>query len=180
MRITPIDIQQQQFKSKMVGGYDQQEVDRFLEQLAEELEQSNLENQQLRDDLNRAKNTLEELKEREATLKETLITTQRVTDDLKANAKRDAELVIANAQLRAERILQETDSQRQQILAEMQELRRQKLTFEMSLRGTLETHLRLLDLENETKPSASAPAGRPAAAAPRAALDPEMIDQSLF
>ena len=105
VRITPIDIQQQHFKSKMIGGYDQEEVDRFLEQVAEELEILSVDGQELRDELSRTKLALEDLQNREATLKETLLTTQRMTDDLKANARREAELMIANAQLRCEQLL---------------------------------------------------------------------------
>ena len=97
MRITPIDIQQQHFKSKMIGGYDQEEVDRFLEQVAEEVELLTVDGQQLRDELSRTKLALEEMQNREATLNETLLTTQRMTDDLKANARREAELIIGNA-----------------------------------------------------------------------------------
>lgn len=146
MRITPIDIQQQHFKSKMIGGYDQEEVDRFLEQVAEELEVLTVDGQQLRDELGRTRVALEDLQNREATLKETLITTQRMTDDLKANARREAELIIANAQLRAEQLLQQNEDRRVKIVAEIQALRREKVAFETNLRMAIESHLRLLDV----------------------------------
>ena len=146
MRITPIDIQQQHFKSKMIGGYDQEEVDRFLEQVAEELEILTVDGQQLRDELSRTKLALEDLQNREATLKETLITTQRMTDDLKANARREAELIIGNAQLRAEQLLQQAEDHRVKMVAEIQALRREKVAFETNLRMAIESHLRLLDV----------------------------------
>lgn len=173
MRITPIDIQQQHFKSKLVGGYDQEEVDRFLEQVAEEIELLTVDNQQLRDDLGRTRLALNELREREATLKETLITTQRVTDDLKANARREAELIVGNAQVRGEQILQQVEERRMQMVAEVQELRRQKVAFESNLRMAIESHLRLLEVGfdpsfNEPPTAAPAAAQRPAPAAPRA------------
>ena len=146
MRITPIDIQQQHFKNKMIGGYDQEEVDHFLEQVAEELEILTVDGQQLRDELGRTRLALEDLQNREATLKETLITTQRMTDDLKANARREAELIIANAQLRAEQLLQQNEDRRVKIVAEIQALRREKVAFETNLRMAIESHLRLLDV----------------------------------
>ena len=146
MRITPIDIQQQHFKSKMLGGYDQQEVDHFLEQVAEELEILTVDGQQLRDELSRTKLALEDLQNREATLKETLITTQRMTDDLKANARREAELIVGNAQLRAEQLLQQAEDRRQKMITEIQALRREKVAFETNLRMAIESHLRLLDV----------------------------------
>lgn len=146
MRITPIDIQQQHFKNKMIGGYDQEEVDHFLEQVAEELEVLTIDGQQLREELGRTKQALVDLQNREATLKETLITTQRMTDDLKANARREAELIIGNAQLRAEQILQQSEDRRQKMVSEIQSLRREKIAFETNLRMAIESHLRLLDV----------------------------------
>lgn len=130
----------------MMGGYDQGEVDHFLEQVAEELEILTVDCQQLRDELSRTKLTLEEMQNREATLKETLLTTQRMTDDLKANARREAELVIANAQMRAEQLLQQTEDRRIKMVAEIQALRREKIAFETTLRMAIESHLRLLDI----------------------------------
>ena len=146
MRITPIDIQQQHFKSKMIGGYDQEEVDRFLEQVAEELEILTVDGQHMRDELSRTRLALEDLQNREATLKETLITTQRMTDDLKANARREAELIIGNAQLRAEQLLLQAEDHRVKMVAEIQALRREKVAFETNLRMAIESHLRLLDV----------------------------------
>ena len=170
MRITPIDIQQQHFRSKMIGGYDQEEVDHFLEQVAEELEVLTLDGQQLRDELSRTKLALEDLQNREATLKETLITTQRMTDDLKANARREAELIIANAQLRGEQVLQQVEDRRQKLVTEVQSLRREKVAFETNLRMAIESHLRLLDVGFDASYN-EAPRSAPLAPAPTLADD---------
>jgi cell division initiation protein len=145
MRITPIDIQQQQFKSRLMG-YDKAGVDQFLEILAGELERLVRQNQDLQEELARNRSALNEMREREATLKETLLTTQKVTDELKANARREAELVLADAEVRAERLMRNADERRLQLLDEIQEIRRQKIDFETSLRSLLEKHVRMLDL----------------------------------
>lgn len=168
MRITPIDIQQQHFKSKMIGGYDQEEVDHFLEQVAEEVEFLTIDGQQLRDELSRTKLALVDLQNREATLNETLITTQRMTDDLKANARREAELLIANAQMRAEQILQQVEDRRLKMAAEVQALRREKVSFETNLRMAIESHLRLLDVGFDTSYN-EAPKSAPLTPAPQPA-----------
>lgn len=146
MRITPIDIQQQQFKNSLFG-YDKEGVDRFLELLAEEVERINLESQQLREELVRTREALEEMRQRETTLKETLLTTQKVTDDLKTNARKEAELLMTDAQLRAERLVRDAEERRVQLIGEIQEVKRQKISFETSLRALVESHLKLLDLE---------------------------------
>lgn len=145
MRITPIDIQQQQFKSRLMG-YDKAGVDQFLEILAGEIERLLRQNQDLQEELARSKSALAEMREREATLKETLLTTQKVTDELKANARREAELVLADAEIRAERVMRNAEDRRLHLIEEIQEIKRQKIDFETSLRSLLEKHVRMLDL----------------------------------
>lgn len=145
MRITPIDIQQQQFKSRLMG-YDKAGVDQFLEIVAGEIERLLRQNQDLQEELAHARSALGEMREREATLKETLLTTQKVTDELKSNARREADLLMANTELRAERLMRNAEERRLQLIEEIQEIKRQKIDFETSLRSLLEKHVRMLDL----------------------------------
>ncbi|MCM2264744.1 MAG: DivIVA domain-containing protein [Desulfuromonadales bacterium] len=145
MRITPIDIQQQQFRSRLMG-YDKAGVDQFLEVLAGEIERLFRQNQDLQEELARTKSTLADMRERETNLKETLLTTQKVTDELKANARREAELVLTDAEMRAERVMRNAEDRRLQLIEEIQEIKRQKIDFETSLRSLLEKHVRMLDL----------------------------------
>lgn len=146
MSITPIDIQQHQFRTRPLG-YEKAGVDHFLELLAEELERLHRQSQELKEELARTRASLEEMRSRELTLKETLLTTQRMTDDLKANARKEAEIIVAEAELRAEKIIRAAEERRIQLISEVQELKRQKISFETSLRTVVESHLRLLDLD---------------------------------
>jgi len=145
MRISPIDIQQKQFKSRPFG-YEKAGVDQFLEILADELERLVRMNQDLHEELARANATLTEMRGREETLKETLITTQRVTEELKATARREVDVMMAEAEIKAERLMHSAEERRQQLIDEIQEIKRQKIDFEVSLRGLLEKHIRMLDL----------------------------------
>lgn len=172
MRITPIDIQQQQFKSRVMG-YDKTGVDQFLEILAGEMERLLRQNQDLQEELTHARNALGEMREREAMLKETLLTTQKVTDELKANARREVELLLADAELRAERVIMAAEERRLQLVEEIREIKRQRIDFETSLRSVLEKHARMLELnasgaesERPGVRAAEAPAPRPVPAAP--------------
>lgn len=146
MAITPIDIQQHRFKTRMLG-YETAGVDHFLELVAEELERLHKRSQELQEELARTRAALEEMREREVVLKKTLLTAQRMTDQMKANAQKEAEILIADAQLRAERIYRDAEERRIQLVGEVQELKRQKISFESSFRAILESHTRLLDLE---------------------------------
>ncbi len=146
MTITPIDIQQQRFKTRPMG-YEKVGVDHFLEQVAEELEQYHRMIQELKEELARTRASLNEMRDREEMLKETLMTAQRMTEEVKANALKEAEILMAEAGLKAERIIQEAEDQRNQLLNEVQEIKRQKATFQSALRGLVESHLHLLDFE---------------------------------
>jgi len=146
MAITPIDIQQHQFKGQLFG-YNKASVDRFLELVAEELERLSKQYQEVREELARTRATVDEMRQREAILKETMLTAQRVTEDLKSNAQREAEVIIADARVRAEKIIREAEDRRLQLISEIQESKRQKVAFETGLRAMVESHLRLLDLD---------------------------------
>ncbi len=146
MRISPIDIQQHKFKSRLLG-YDTASVDRFLEMLAEEIERQHQRNQDLGEELARARSVLDELRQREKALQATLVTAHQAAEDLKSNARKEAELIIVDAKLQAERIVREADERRIQLIGEIHEIKRQKIAFESSLRNMIESHTKLLDLE---------------------------------
>ena len=147
MRITPIEIQQQQFKTRMFG-YDTAAVDAFLEMLADELERLHTQNNELKESLSRTRSSLDELRDREKALQETLMTAQQVTEELKTNARKEAEILIAEAHLEGERVVREANERRVQLLSEIQEIRRQKISFEGGLRSLIENHLKLMDIDN--------------------------------
>ena len=145
MHISPIDIQKKEFKTRLMG-YDKAHVDQFLELLADEMERLRRQLDDIREELDLTKASLTEMREREATLKETLVTTQKVTDELRANARREVDILLAEAELKAERVLRNAEDRRTQLIEEIQEIKRQKIDFEASLRSLLEKHVRMLDL----------------------------------
>ena len=145
MRISPIEIQKKEFKSRILG-YEKEGVDQFLELVADEMERLRRKIDDLREELDLTKTALNEMREREATLKETLLTTQKVTDELKANARREVDVLLAEAELKAERVVRNAEDRRMQLIEEIQEIKRQKIDFESSLRSLLEKHVRMLDL----------------------------------
>lgn len=148
MRITPLDIQQKQFK-KVMRGYDPEDVQAFLELIRTEFEELVKENNVLKDELRRRRSEIHEYKEREKTLKSTMITAQKIAEDIKANAKKDAELVVAEAQVQADRIVNNAHSRMVKIIDEISELKRQRTQYEANLRNLIETHRKLLDVTVE-------------------------------
>jgi cell division initiation protein len=103
MKITPLDIQQQQFKTRF-RGFDIREVDGFLEQMAEAFERLQKGNLDLSEEVRRLSLEIQGYKKREETFKRALLNSQKVLDQMKDNARKSAELIIAEAEVKAEKI----------------------------------------------------------------------------
>src|SRR5258705_13546685 len=100
MRISPLDIRQQQFTVKWLRGFDIHEVDAFLDDVAEDYETVLKENAQLKEQVSTFEDRARGLSERERALQDTLVTTHRLGDEMKATARREADLQMREAGLR--------------------------------------------------------------------------------
>jgi len=92
MRITPLDIQQKTFPTQMLRGFEQEEVYSFLELVREEMEELLRENASLKEQLSRADSQLQEFNNMNSTLRDTLVTTQQMVEEYKANSRKEADL----------------------------------------------------------------------------------------
>jgi cell division initiation protein len=149
MKITPLDIQQQQFKGKMFGGLDPEDVDSFLQLVAQEMEGLNRDNNDLREQSRKAALAMEEIAQREANLRETMLAAQKITEEMKANAQKEAQLIVSEAELKAEKILVEANNRLVQLNTQIQEIRLQKLQFETAFKSLLDTHYKMLAVVEE-------------------------------
>lgn len=148
MKLTPLDIQQQQFRSGL-WGFDTKEVDAFLDLVAAEVERLVRENNGLKDELRRRDAELDEHRSREETLKDTMVTATRIAEEIRDNAKKEAEIVVARAETRAEQIVQNAHTRLARVLEDLDELRRQRAQLEASLRSVIESHKKLLEATSE-------------------------------
>lgn len=149
MNITPLDIQQQQFKGKMLGGLDPNDVDAFLQIVAAEMETLIRENTELKEQGRKVALQLEELSQREVTLRETMLAAQKISEEMKANAQKEAKLMVSEAELKGERIVAEAENRLLQLQNQIHDTRRQKTQFESNLKSLLEAHLKLLSLDEQ-------------------------------
>ncbi|MFA7061764.1 MAG: DivIVA domain-containing protein [Pedobacter sp.] len=150
MKITPIDIQQQQFKGKMLGGLDPNDVDAFLQTVASEMENLVRENNELKEQQSRQSRDMLDMAEKEKDLRETMLAAQRIIEDMKANAQKEASLIVSEAELKAERIVADSERQLGELKARIEDLRRQKIQFEMSLKALLDSFARQLSSDEQT------------------------------
>ena len=145
MRISPMDIRQQQFTVKMFRGFDVQEVDTFLEAVAEDYEALLKENALLKEQLQALEDRTRGLEDRERVLQETLIMTQRLTEEMKEGARREAALIVREADLQGEKQMEAARSEEAVIRNEINVLKRTRLQLGEDLRSTLQMYQRLIE-----------------------------------
>jgi cell division initiation protein len=149
MNISPLDIQQQQFKGRIFGGLDPDEVDSFLQQVSQDMELLIRENNDLKEQNRKALSELEEMNDREKALRETMLAAHRITEDMKSNARKEATLIITEAELEGEKLLASAEARLVELRAELQEMRRQKQQFEASFKSLLDNHSKMLSITDE-------------------------------
>lgn len=148
MKMTPLDIQQQQFKMKF-RGFDVREVDTFLEQMADAFESLQGENSRLNQEIKRLQLEAQGYREREDSFKRAMLNSQKVLEQMKENARKSAELVVAEAEVKAEKILSRAQNRLSQLHEDIAELRRQRSQIEVQIRSVIEGHSKLLEIGKE-------------------------------
>ncbi len=148
MKITPLDIQQQQFKTKF-RGFDVREVDIFLEQMADAFEAMLRENEGLSQKIQRLKTENMGYKKREEAFKRAMLNSQKVLEQMKNNARKSAELVVAEAEVQAEKILNKAHNRLAQLHEDITELKRQRMQIEVQIGAVLDAHTKLLEIGKE-------------------------------
>lgn len=142
-RLTPIDIEQRQFSVKF-RGFDKREVDAFLDEIVRGLEEIIIENSRLKEEIDRLNEELEGIEEKEKTLNEAICSINKIAEDIKANAEKEAELIKKNAHAEGEKQIFEANQRVVKLKDEISELRKQKILFESGLRSLIRTHEDLL------------------------------------
>ncbi len=148
MKMTPLDIQQQQFKTRF-RGFDVREVDTFLEQTAGAFETLQRENEDYQEEIRRLELEIQGYKKREETFKRALLNSQKVLDQMKDTARKSAELIIAEAEVKAEKILNKSHNRLAQLHEDIAELKRQRTQIEVQISSVIEAHSKLLEISKE-------------------------------
>ncbi len=143
MRISPLDIRQQQFAVRF-RGFDRQQVDAFLADVAEDYEQLVKENALLKEQLTALEERSRGIEQREKMLQDTLLTTQRLAEEMKDGAKREANLLVREAELQGDKLLEEARAEEAKIKAEILALKRTRRQLAEGLRVTLDMYQRLV------------------------------------
>ena len=148
MRITPLDVRQQRFKTAM-RGYDRTEVVAFLTEAADDYELVVRENDRLRGDVARLEGLLAEHRSREANLRDTLVTAQQLSQQVREQGQKEAKLIVDEAQKRAALLLERAQGRLQAIERDISELHLRRRDTEGSLEASIQALYRALEFVRE-------------------------------
>ncbi|MHB8145948.1 MAG: DivIVA domain-containing protein [Vulcanimicrobiaceae bacterium] len=140
----PIDIQHKSFK-KALQGYDRTEVDQFLDEVIETLEDDAHQRVALEAEIADLKERISHFKAMEESLQNTLVLAQRTADEVKASAHKEADLIREQARVTAEREITSYNDAIAEVRREHQRTIEHNERVKSELRSLLMTHLSLLD-----------------------------------
>jgi cell division initiation protein len=146
MKVTPIDIQQKRFH---IGfrGYERTEVEMFLDLVRDQMESLIHELTDLREFKESYDQRLHELNEKEEVVKKTMFMTQKLMEDQKDNARREAALIIKDAEIRSHQIIGSVQEDKARLEAEIRELTRRKHHFFEDLKKVIQVHQEMINFE---------------------------------
>lgn len=186
MRITPLDVRNHSFARRWGGGLDGGDVESFLRLVSEDYEALIRENDAQGERIRQLEKRVEQLVADERLLKETLLSAQAMTSDLREAAVKESEVLVGEAEVKAEKILDAAHRRAAKLGEELREMRGTRSRLAQALRSTIETHLALVDSIEEASHEEDDPgkvtylARTPAArdAAREATHDPAGADES--
>ncbi len=150
MKISPMDIQRQTFTPRF-RGFDREEVRTYLSLVAEEVAALQRERDTLEQQLQNLQGLIEEHREREVILKNTLLTAQRVSEEIRENAEKKAESLIKEAEMQADRLLELAQGRAHEVERAILDLRAHRSGLRTDIRAFLTRLTHLLDLQEEAE-----------------------------
>ncbi|OUM95916.1 MAG: septum formation initiator [Thermobacillus sp. ZCTH02-B1] len=144
MPLTPLDIHNKEF-SRRLRGYDEDEVNEFLDQVIKDYEALIRENKELQNQVLALQEKLNHFANLEETLSKTIIIAQEAADEVKNNAKKEAQLLIKEAEKNADRIINEALAKSRKIALEIEEMKKQAAIYRTRFRTLVEAQLELLN-----------------------------------
>ena len=138
MKVTPLDLRQQRFKTVM-RGYDRGEVQAFLLEAADDYENALRENDKLRQDLAKLDAVIGEHRGQERNLRNTLLTAQKHADDIKEHAQTEAGLILRDAEGQRDLLLQKAQARLEDVQREIEGLRMKRREVENDIEALVKT-----------------------------------------
>ena len=148
MNVSPLDLRQQRFRSAL-RGFDKVEVTSFLAAVADDYEQALRETDRLRQDVSRLEALINEHRHHEKNLQNTLMTAQKLAEDIKQQAQDEGQRIIRDAEARSELLLEKTQARLEDVQREIDGLKLKRKDVETSIEATIQTLKNTLDYVRE-------------------------------
>lgn len=147
MPLTPLDIHNKEF-SRGFRGYDEDEVNEFLDQVIKDYELIIREKKELEEKVKDLNDKLGHFSNIEETLNKSIIVAQEAAEEVKRNAHTEAKLVIKEAEKNADRIINEALSKSRKIAIEIDELKKQSKVFRNRFRMLIKAQLDMIESDD--------------------------------
>lgn len=147
-RTSPLEIQKREFSRKW-KGLDPVEVQTFLTDVAEDMEVVARDNANLETRLRSLEQENDEHRERERILKQTLLSAQQASEDIRAAARKEAELIVREAHDSAEKLTHHALQRSSEIEKAIHELKVQRANFRLQLQKMIELFQQVLEFDRE-------------------------------
>jgi cell division initiation protein len=144
VKITPLDIEHKEFK-KSLQGYAREEVDQYLDEVAESFEEEIAERGKLEAELTDLRERVAHFDAIKDTLQNTLVFAQRNADEMKAAAHKETDLIKDRAKLEINDELQDLRRKVDEARSELARMQDQMATVKHDLRSFLTRHLTLIE-----------------------------------
>jgi cell division initiation protein len=148
MPLTPLDIESRRFKREFTG-FSRNEVGTFLRAAADALSQATLEREELGRMLQAARAEVDDYRHRERILIDALAASEKIGEERRAVAQKEAERIVGEARLQAEQLLARTRDEVTRLQQHIIRVKTEREMFESRLSALLDEHRRLLDLRRQ-------------------------------
>ena len=146
MRITPMDIELQEF-SRSFRGYSEEEVDDFLDKIVKDYEELINENVRLNEEIEKMQEKLKEFSQIEETLRNSLLNAQKSAEEMKGRVENEAKVIIEKAEMEAKALKRQVLQSEDLMKNEIDNLRRYKFIFKEKFKSMLNLYLRMIENE---------------------------------
>ncbi len=146
MRITPMDIEQQEF-TRSFRGYNEEEVDDFLDKIVKDYEELINENVRLNEEIEKMQEKLKEFGEIEESLRRALLDARKSEEEMKGRVENEAKVIIEKAKMEAKALKQQVFESEDLVKNEIDSLRRYKFVFKEKFKSMLNLYLKMLESE---------------------------------
>lgn len=144
MPLTPLDIHNKEF-AKTFRGYDEDEVNEFLDQVIKDYEMIIREKQELENRVKELEEKLKHFSSIEETLNKSIVVAQEAAEEVRGSAQKEAKLIIREAEKNADRIVNEALSKARKIALEIEDLKKQSKVFRNRFKLLIEAQLDMIN-----------------------------------